>query len=108
MPHTPRPWNMQKREPGDKTIFVSQPADGYHRLRAEIDCDDCDTETAEANARLIAAAPELYEACKKAAYGTHHPACKCKREYSANPERYCTCWVAMAQAAIAKAEGRPA
>ena len=96
MPHTPGPWNMQKREPGDKTIFVSQPADGYHRLRAEIDCDDCDTETAEANARLIAAAPELLEACKLLIEVFNR----------SGASDYPT--VKKAAAAIAKAEGRPA
>ena len=55
---------------------------------------------------LIAAAPAMYEALSHAAMSYHHPACKCKGEYSANPELYCTCHVQKARAALAQAEGR--
>ena len=58
------------------------------------------------DAALIAAAPAMYEALSHAAMSNHHPACKCKGEYSANPERYCTCHVQKAKAALAQAEGR--
>ena len=54
--------------------------------------------------RLMKAAPELLEACKHAAHSYHHPACKCRGEYSANPELYCTCHVQKAHAAIAAVE----
>ena len=64
---TPGPWKMSEREPGDKEIFVEAAGDGWHLLRATVDCDDCDTETAIANARLIAAAPALYEALRESA-----------------------------------------
>jgi len=59
-----------------------------------------------ANAHLIAAAPAMYEALSHAAMSYHHPACKCKGEYSANPELYCTCHVQKARAALAQAEGK--
>ena len=52
------------------------------------------------------AAPAMYEALQHAAMSYHHPACKCKGEYSANPELYCTCHVQKAQAALAQAEGK--
>ena len=52
------------------------------------------------------AAPAMYEALSHAAMSNHHPACKCKGEYSANPERYCTCHVQKAKAALAQAEGK--
>ena len=59
------------------------------------------------DARLLeTAAPAMYEALQHAAMSYHHPACKCKGEYSANPELYCTCHVQKAQAALAQAEGR--
>ena len=60
------------------------------------------------DARLLEkAAPAMYEALSHAAMSNHHPACKCKGEYSANPERYCTCHVQKAKAALAQAEGKP-
>jgi hypothetical protein len=36
---------------------------------------------------------ELIAALRHAAMSCHHPACKCKGEYSGNPEKYCTCHV---------------
>jgi hypothetical protein len=56
----------------------------------------------KANAQAITALPDLIAACEHAAVSYHHPACKCKGEYSANPERYCTCHVYKAQAALVK------
>jgi hypothetical protein len=47
----------------------------------------------------------LVAACQHAAMSPHHPACKCKGEYSANPEQYCTCHVQKAVAALAAARG---
>lgn len=58
------------------------------------------------DARLIAAAPEMYWACKHASMSIHHPACKCKGERMANPELYCTCHVQKALIAVNKAEGK--
>ena len=58
------------------------------------------------NAHLIAAAPAMYEALQHAAASNHHPACKARGEYSSQPEKYCTCHVQKARAALAQAEGR--
>ena len=49
---------------GDKDIFILQDADGWHRLDVRVCRDDCDTTTAMANARLIAAAPEYHHAAR--------------------------------------------
>jgi len=62
--HTPGPWEIEPYKDWDKEITVSANGDGWHRLGCMVDCDDCDTETAKANARLIAAAPKLLEALK--------------------------------------------
>ncbi|MBA4086656.1 MAG: hypothetical protein C0491_02490 [Novosphingobium sp.] len=59
--HTPGPWIIDPRHYWDKGIGIRQDADGWHRLYCEVDRDDCDRDTAEANARLIAAAPALLD-----------------------------------------------
>lgn len=64
--HTPGPWELKGERVDGKCIFVENDHDGWHRLAVEVDSDDCDTATAWANARLIAAAPELLEACRAA------------------------------------------
>jgi len=58
------------------------------------------------DAVAIAAIPDLLAACLHASMSCHHPACKCHGEYSANPERYCTCHVQKARAAMDKAAGK--
>lgn len=67
----------------------------------------------QANARLIAAAPALYEACKMlmgsigcGGNGGEHNA-NCHMRFSTYPPADCTCGVRLAKAAIAKAEGKP-
>ena len=42
----------------------------------------------------------MLAACQHAAQSFHHPHCKCKGEYLANPEQYCTCHVQKARAAL--------
>lgn len=58
---TPGPWDMRD---DDKRIAIGvglvEGPDGYDV--AEVYADDCPSEVAEANARLIAAAPDLYTA----------------------------------------------
>ena len=53
-----------------------------------------------ANARLIAAAPELLEACKHGAMSSHHPACSHGKSGDGNT---CECHVKKCQDAIDKA-----
>ena len=60
--HTPGPWEVG---PVDDTVVTHVGADGVRLVVAEIDGDYNQPETwpiMEANARLIAAAPELLEA----------------------------------------------
>jgi len=60
----------------------------------------------EARAKLIALAlnyhEEMVAALEHSAASIHHPACKCRGERTANPERYCTCHVYKAQAVLDK------
>ena len=56
---------------------------------------------AEANARLIAAAPDLLEACRHGAISIHHPACSHGKKGDGNT---CECHVKKCQQAIKKAE----
>jgi len=62
--HTPAPWKIERDRGDGKVIAISNPGDGWERLYVEVCSDDCDREVAQANARLIAAAPDLLEALK--------------------------------------------
>lgn len=53
--HTPGPWSVEPYDKYQKDIIIIEP-------RCSVDNDDVDHEEAEANARLIAAAPDLLEA----------------------------------------------
>lgn len=60
MKYTPGPWRMTI---DGKRIVVEGGRRGDHkRLYCEVDRDDCDAETAEANAVLMTNAPDLLEA----------------------------------------------
>jgi len=61
----------------------------------------------EANANLIAAAPELYAACRKAIPEIRHLFAQCTGEVEAAPLSGVGRTLAALLAAIAKAEGRP-
>jgi hypothetical protein len=70
-------WEMSKRTPGPWIANIENSGSGYPRIESEhehgvvndgwIICD-CEGPDGKANARLIAAAPELLEACKKLIY----------------------------------------
>ncbi len=59
---TPEPWGKLQVSGDRKTISIRNDHDGWHRLEVDVDSDDCDFDTAMANARLIAAAPDLFNA----------------------------------------------
>lgn len=99
--HTPGPWSYDfipmKNEwvitricPGDDKPFRPPFTDSFARLEPPYDC--------EANARLIAAAPELLEALKK----TKEHLDKCEITGEGDPCQALD-WIVRA---IAKAEGR--
>ena len=56
---TPGPWTIERYDTWDKDIRITEPG-------VKVDHDDVDHAEAEANATLIAAAPGLYEALKRA------------------------------------------
>lgn len=58
--NTPGPWKLDA-----STLTVTTP-DAVEARIAEIDGDNCDWEQAEADARLIAAAPDMLEALEEA------------------------------------------
>ncbi len=62
--HTPGPWARRG------THIHYQPNPGGYRFDIAEVFRDVESETAEANARLIATAPELLEACKAIAHCT--------------------------------------
>jgi len=99
--HTPGPW-VQGNEDDFRGIPIERsdvPLGAYVAI-ANVPVDYSDRPEREANARLIAAAPELLEFVRKRACGL--PACinGCAR---AERQRDLAC---EAHAAIAKAEGR--
>ena len=87
--HTPGPWTVARAKTG--RLFVN----GQRGFVCHIDQPESPEGTA--NARLIAAAPELLTACKHAAMSKHHPSCD-----HTHPKR-CSCHVEKARAALAKA-----
>ena len=102
--HTPGPWGYNPISCDVEAIAISE---RIAMVETDVAWDEAKkSEIVHANGHLIAAAPAMYEALSHAAMSNHHPACKCKGEYSANPERYCTCHVQKAKAALAQAEGK--
>ena len=110
--HTPGPWVVRNMSDAMAEKFtVERLSDnGLRSVICRINdmevCPEHGGTGSDANANLIAAAPAMYEALKHAAMSLHHPHCKAKGEYSAQPERYCSCHVQKAKAALAQAEGR--
>jgi hypothetical protein len=116
--HTPGPWkyaiNGEERIPGyppmtiykaDKTDLISQHEDGYYDYVA----------ISEADARLIAAAPEMLEALKigRRAIGEHYAPDECYiigpltgNDYIDLVQCPACQFIHMYDAVIAKAEGR--
>lgn len=94
--HTPGPWTWN----GATTITA---ADELHCIAGVLHEDWqqlFDVQTREANARLIAASPELLDACKALrAAAINTPALSDSKEWTALIE--------VADAAITKAQGRP-
>ena len=94
--HTPSPWQWTEGdEPTHSELHESRYSPGdansilYH---------GADWPITEANMQLIKALPELLEACKHAAKSEHHPHCRFRIG-----KGQCTCHVAKAQFALAKA-----
>jgi hypothetical protein len=98
--HTPAPWEIGRADRGEDAamVYCNSPDDAYNGVRVA----DCNTnlflskEQSFINARLIAAAPELLEACEIAADYMHlHSSenTKTKADYS------------IIRSAIAKARG---
>ena len=96
MSHTPGPWSIQRHDKGDSRRLLVV---GKSGMVADVDWNDKDEN--EANARLIAAAPDLLAALKS----------MLKRavalDQSATVDGLANCdAIAKARAAIAKAEAK--
>ncbi len=96
--HTPGPWHIEET---DDTYFIadanSEICGGVEKLR-----DDEFIDRAEANARLIAAAPELLGALIVANRNMSHRKGDC---FSDDYMGACVCGKGVVEAAIAKATG---
>ncbi len=99
--HTPGPWEAHW-DSGDKEIEIVSISEGI--VTAQVDYDDAEHDIAEADARLIAAAPCLLEALTEAVNLSEELAERAGwervPEASAMLDKMC--------AAIAKAKGEPA
>ncbi len=113
--HTPGPWEHSPFVPG-RTPYVRAVAwesDGSRITHFIADVLPRRDGSTEANARLIAAAPALLEACKAAVRGKvvnnwltgGDDVCLVCGELPATKTHDENCWVPNATAAIAKAEG---
>jgi hypothetical protein len=102
MQHTPGPWQVKQARNGHTAVYPT----GSQERVADIYCPlDVDGHHA-ANARLIAAAPELLAALKAMMLNhfEHHQDCSAAR--MSHLENFCECGIAAARAAIAKATGQ--
>jgi len=98
--HTPGPWTVQKIEATEWNVESHRVLGSNNDLVTDIDVNSApDDTTAAANARLIAAAPDLLDALKLAyVEGTTTDCLK----YGA--DSCCgKCWICVSRAAIAKA-----
>ncbi len=94
--HTPGPWPWKYTGDGKRIVIGEGLVEGPGGYEvAEVYSDDCPAEVAEANARLIAAAPDLLEALQRM-----HQAFNAKAPI---PKQEGDALEAMCRAAIAKA-----
>ena len=103
---SPAPWRQDERVPfcEDNVILCEYHGEGGHRrIRRVAHCNDkFSEEQARIDARLIAAAPELYEALRLCV----GEMCKCCKEHADRPCVDMCEAVRMARAALEKAGGR--
>lgn len=101
--HTPGPWLSDSRWPN--CIVAPKAIEGPLSL-ARV----CEYRyLSDADRLLIAAAPDMLEACRKSSNSTHHPACPITtgKGHTTITRDDCTCHVGIARAAIAKAIPHP-
>jgi hypothetical protein len=101
--HTPGPWFAADYDPETDEIAICSDQGEYVAHIGHIDADGCFDHPKiaamiEANARLIAAAPDMLEALRQAAI--------CENQDAFRNRRPVAPWYESACAAIAKAEGR--
>lgn len=104
--HTPGPWKVFETPTG-KVVGIGRQSDGYAVADAGFGVWGEQSDEASANARLIAAAPDLLEACKRAEQfirnGRDLGFIRMPDASTPDPAHYTPSIIA---AAIAKAEGR--
>lgn len=102
--HTPGPWCLRHSRDGSGDVGIGAPdinnviAECFAAMRSR---EERAVDEALANARLIAAAPELLEALRALL-----PLAKGYETPHASLRALVPGWIALAEAAIAKAEGR--
>jgi hypothetical protein len=99
--HSPGPWTLRKSGDGKCISITGSAANYWVDLDCEVDSDDKDLDVAMANARLIAAAPDLLIVAEE--FLTHEgESC-----LLLGVEGWCgECLKCAARAAVAKAKGK--
>jgi len=113
MKYTPGPWNKTE-DKLTQQYYIARPYGKSVLHIANVTKEDIgygiSEEEYHANASLIAAAPELLEACKEALEALHNlmPDERMKKANCWNPSEYekCSCTSCKLKRVIAKAEGR--
>lgn len=104
--HTPGPWPWKYTSDGKRIVIGEGLVEGPNGYEvAEVYSDDCPAEIAEANARLISAAPELLEQCKLFERCLVYEIAGSERKGDDEGARLKGLTLAMLRAAIAAAEG---
>ena len=105
--HTPGPWLIGKRSSGGYSLINADGWESLARVVTVMEDDNRPCAEGVANARLIAAAPDLLEALKELSrsfIGTYSDDQRSDDEINNHREH----WERMARAAIAKATGEQA
>lgn len=98
--HTPGPWVAEEHLERIITVETAQDEIYNRRDIAQVGFDPEERLTSEANARLIAAAPDLLAALERLLRWTN-------RGNADQHDKGCRCLIHEAEAAIAKATGTP-
>jgi hypothetical protein len=107
-------WEVKVVEPKEYKPEVPVSSETIRQINANLKCASfnctCHAKAGKAEPSvsqdiieaLKSVSQDIIEALKHASFSYHHPACKWKGDYYNQPEKYCTCYVQKARAALEK------